>query len=55
MRPVIFERMYAKCANSQTTEVNGASHLVCELHPKKLAALIEQAANGVSNEPWLRR
>jgi pimeloyl-ACP methyl ester carboxylesterase len=38
------ERMYAKRANSQTIEVQGASHSVYESHPKEVAALIEQAA-----------
>lgn len=39
------ERMYAKRAKSHTVEVDG-SHSVFQSHPKEVAALIEQAANG---------
>lgn len=39
------ERMYAKRAKSYTVEVDG-SHSVFQSHPKDVAALIEQAANG---------
>jgi pimeloyl-ACP methyl ester carboxylesterase len=38
-------RMYAKRAHSHTIEVEGASHLVYESHPKEVAALIEDAAS----------
>jgi pimeloyl-ACP methyl ester carboxylesterase len=38
------ERMYAKRANSVTTEVMGASHSVFATHPEEVAKLIEDAA-----------
>lgn len=41
------ERMYAKRANSQTVEINGASHSVYESHPKDVARLIIAAATHV--------
>jgi len=38
------ERWYAKRANSHTTEVPGASHVVYVSHPKEVASAIEDAA-----------
>jgi pimeloyl-ACP methyl ester carboxylesterase len=43
------ERWYAKRANSNTSEIAGASHSVYESHPKEVAAVIEQAAHAVSH------
>jgi pimeloyl-ACP methyl ester carboxylesterase len=43
------ERWYAKRANSDTSEIAGASHSVYESHPKEVAAVIEQAAHAVSH------
>ena len=43
------ERWYAKRAKSHTTEIAGASHSVCESHPKQVAAVIEEAAREASN------
>lgn len=40
------ERMYAKRAGSHTVEIEGASHSVFESHPKEVAQLIIDAANG---------
>jgi pimeloyl-ACP methyl ester carboxylesterase len=40
------ERMYAARARSHTVEIQGASHSVYRSHPKEVAALIEQAAQG---------
>jgi len=37
------ERMYAKRANSQKVEIEGASHSVYESHPKEVAKLIKEA------------
>ena len=42
------ERWYAARANSHTSEIAGASHSVYKSHPKKVAAVIEQAARAVS-------
>lgn len=39
------ERWYAKRANSQIVEVQGASHSVYKSRPKEVAALIEKAAS----------
>lgn len=41
------ERWYYARANSQTTEIKGASHAVYESHPKEVAAVIEQAARSL--------
>jgi pimeloyl-ACP methyl ester carboxylesterase len=38
------QRMYAKRANSNTVEIQGASHSVFESHPKEIAQLIIEAA-----------
>jgi pimeloyl-ACP methyl ester carboxylesterase len=42
------ERFYAKRANSQTTEVAGASHCVYISHPREVAEVIESAARTVA-------
>ncbi|RAJ24534.1 alpha/beta hydrolase family protein [Pedobacter cryoconitis] len=38
------ERMYAKRANSETVEIEGASHSVFMSHPQEVAKLIIMAA-----------
>jgi pimeloyl-ACP methyl ester carboxylesterase len=38
------QRMYAARAHAKTVEITGASHAVFESQPRKVAALIEQAA-----------
>jgi pimeloyl-ACP methyl ester carboxylesterase len=43
------ERMYARRAHSHKVEVPDASHAVYISHPKEVAALIEQAAEGVNS------
>jgi pimeloyl-ACP methyl ester carboxylesterase len=43
------ERWYAKRANSDTSEIAGASHSVYESHPREIATVIEQAARAVSH------
>jgi pimeloyl-ACP methyl ester carboxylesterase len=40
------ERVMAKRANAQTTEVNGASHLVLISRPEAVVKVIESAAGG---------
>ena len=42
--------MYAKRANSVTTEIEGASHSVYASHPKEVANLIEDAARQAKSE-----
>jgi pimeloyl-ACP methyl ester carboxylesterase len=39
------QRMYAKRANSNTVEIQSASHSVFESHPKEISQLIIRAAN----------
>ena len=41
------ERWYYVRANSQTTEIKGASHAVYESHPNEVAAVIKQAARSL--------
>jgi len=41
------ERWYYARANSQTTEIKGASHSVYESHPQEVAAVIAEAAKTV--------
>jgi pimeloyl-ACP methyl ester carboxylesterase len=41
------ERWYYARANSQTTEIKGASHSVYESHPQEVAAVITEAAKTV--------
>ncbi len=43
------ERWYAKRANSDTSEVFGASHSVYEPHPREVVAVIEQTARAASH------
>ena len=38
------ERIHGKRVHSRTIEVEGASHSVCESHPKEVTALIDNAA-----------
>jgi len=42
------QRWYAKRANSQVVEVLGASHAVYVSRPRKVAALIEEAASATA-------
>ena len=43
------ERFYAVRAHSHAIELEGASHSVYELHPKEVAALIDEAARKSPN------
>ena len=48
------ERWYYARANSQTTEIKGASHSVYESHPREVAAVIADAARTVLAQKALR-